>query len=177
MKKLLLSLSILILVTTSAHALFLIENDDFKRPGRSSLTTAQVAGGNAINISFGIWEYSNLYVVFGSGAGLGWKQRLIQESAYTPFSWDLSAENTSYKYQHTTAYGTTLWKKLNYHINLFIKYESVENTDLWPGIPELGFHSITSLGCTLHILRNTKILLQGSNNPNLFGTVGVHVLL
>ncbi|MBU0580698.1 MAG: hypothetical protein KKA19_05945 [Candidatus Margulisbacteria bacterium] len=177
MKKFSLLLFIILILAQNAQALFLIENDDFKRPAKSVLTTAQVAGGTALNISWGIWEYSNLYIIFGTGAGLGWKQRILAENVYLPFSWDISLEHTSLKHYHTTAYGTSLWKRINDKLSIFIKYESVENKDQWPGLPDLEYNSIASGGFVLRIWQNTNLLLQGNGGPNPFGTLGFHVLL
>ncbi|MFC1516957.1 hypothetical protein ACFL5G_00190 [Candidatus Margulisiibacteriota bacterium] len=177
MKKSLITIICFLLLNAAAHALFLLENNDFKRSGRSILSAGQLAQGTVINLSWGIWERSNLYIIVGTGGGLGWKQRLLSESAYLPFSWDLSAETTSLKFYHTTAYGTSLWKELNDDLEIFVKFEQIESLDQWPGLPALGYNSITSIGLTWGLWKNSFLTIQGSSNPNNFGTIAFHVLL
>lgn len=177
MKILVVVLFINFFLTIPAQALFLIQNNDLRRPGKSVLSAAQVAGGTAVNISWGVWEYSNLYIVFGTGAGLAWKQRLLQETNYFPFSWDISAETTSLRGRHTTAYGSSLWKRINPDLALFVKYEQIDSLDKWPGLPHLGYNNITSGGFAWRIWQNSTIVLQGIGNPDPFATFGFHILL
>ena len=160
-----------------AQALFLLDDDLYGRPGRNVVSAAHIADGTAVNISWGIWPNANLYLVFATGAGLGWKQRLLAESEHLPFSWDISLENTSLRNWHTSAYGTSLWKALGAHSSFFLKYERVENTTLWPGLSELKNTGIYSAGFTIGLSQNSKILVQAGGGPAPFGCLGYNILL
>jgi hypothetical protein len=177
MRRLFICLSICVLLSSFAHALFLLENDDCKRPGRGAVSFGQVAGGTAVNISWGIWESSNLYFIVGSGAGLGWKQRLIQENVYWPFSFELTAETVSLKNWHTSAYGAALRKKILEDVSVFLKVEATDNNADWTGLEGLKDQSISSLGLNWKLWRDTSLILEISDRPETFGTAGVFILL
>lgn len=177
MKKVLTLIACLLLFTFPAHALFLLENDDVKRPGRSGVAFGQVAGGTALNIHWGIWENTNLYFITGTGLGLGVKQRLIQENTYWPLSLDVTAETTSLKNWHTSAYGLGLRKKLGDDVSSYLKVEAIDNNADWPGFNGLQDQAIVSIGIDWKIWRDMWIILAASDRPETFGTAAVYILL
>ena len=176
-KKIVVLTCVLLLITLPAHALFQLENDDTRRPGRSGLGFGQVAGGTAINISWGIGEYTNLYFVTGPGAGLGLKQRLLQENVNMPLSLDLTAETTSLKNWHTSAYGCVVRKKIGDDVSGFLKFEAIDNNADWSGLEGLTQRSISSAGIDWKLWQDTALLLQISDRPDTFGTASLFILL
>lgn len=177
MRKLASIIIILFCFSIPAQALFIIETNDIPRPGRSGVAMAQVAAGTAINISWGIWERSNMYFVVGSGAGLGWKQRLLQEGPEMPLSLDLTAETVSWRDWHTTMYGVDLRKQLLDDLNGFIRLEAGDNNADWPSLKDLTTQSIFTYGLNWKVWQDINLLLSASNGPEMFGTFGLNILL
>jgi len=177
MKKAIILAVFLLSITIPANALFLLDNDDMKRPGRSGVSFGQVAGGTAINIHWGIWDHTNLYFVTGTGAGLGAKQRLLQENTYWPFSLDVTLETTSLKNWHTSAYGLGIHKKVADEVSTYIKVEATDNNAEWPGLEELKDQAITSIGINWRVWRDMWLILGAGDRPAPFGTAAVYILL
>ncbi len=177
MYRLFIALILVLILSYSAQALFLIENNDCRRPGRAAVSAAQVAGGTVVNMSWGVWDYTNIYMIVGPGAGLGLKQRLINENQYWPCSLELTLESTSLKMWHTAAYGVAVRKNILDDVEIFIKGESVDNRADWTGLEQLQQASLVQVGTSWKFWHGASLVLQACSTPDLFGTFGINIIL